>query len=213
MKQKAVLAKDLGIPISSLDNIPQDELYIFPGTPAPSNISEQNVTTSAGPISRSQSYTYHFSQQPAHRVSGGSVKIIDPSTFPIASNFSAAIVTVNPGGMREIHWHPSSDEWTFFIKGQGRATLFEAPSTATTFDYTAGDVGYFPQSNSHYIENTGGEELVFLEVLQAGGFTDIALGQWIASTPRQIVKDTLGLSDGTLGMLKTEKQYVVAGSN
>ncbi|ODM21439.1 hypothetical protein SI65_02283 [Aspergillus cristatus] len=210
---KEVLAKDLGIPISSLDNIPQDELYIFPGTPAPSNISEQNVTTPSGLVPRSQSYTYHFSQQPAHRVAGGSVKIIDPATFPIASNFSAAIVTVNVGGMREIHWHPSSDEWTFFIRGQGRATLFEAPSTATTFDYTAGDVGYFPQSNSHYIENTGDEELVFLEVLQADAFTDIALGQWIASTPRQIVKDTLGLSDGTLGMLKTEKQYVVAGSD
>lgn len=209
--QKEVLAKDLGIPISSLDNIPQDELYIFPGTPAPSNISEQNVTTPAGLVPRSQSYSYHFSQQPAHRVAGGSVKIIDPATFPIASNFSAAIVTVNKGGMREIHWHPSSDEWTFFIKGQGRATLFEAPSTATTFDYTAGDVGYFPQSNSHYIENTGDEDLVFLEVLQADSFTDIALGQWIASTPRQIVKDTLGLSDGTLGMLKTEKQYVVSG--
>lgn len=74
-------------------------------------------------------------------------------------------------------------------------------------------MGYFPQSNSHYIENTGDEELVFLEVLQADAFTDIALGQWIASTPRQIVKDTLGLSDRTLGMLKTEKQYVVAGSD
>lgn len=54
---------------------------------------------------------------------------------------------------------------------------------------------------------------MFLEVLQADAFTDIALGQWIASTPRQIVKDTLGLSDRTLGMLKTEKQYVVAGSD
>lgn len=75
-----------------------------------------------------------------------------------------------------------------------------------------GDVGYFPQSNSHYIENTGNEKLVFLEVLQADVFTDIALGQWIASTPRDIVKKKLGLSDGMLGMLKIEKQYVVAGT-
>lgn len=74
----------------------------------------------------------------------------------------------------------------------------------------ADDVGYFPQSNSHCIENTGDEELVFLEVLQADVFTDIALGQWIASTPRQIVKEKLELSDGMLGMLKMEKQYVVA---
>ncbi|KAJ5081245.1 hypothetical protein N7456_013483 [Penicillium angulare] len=209
---KSVLSKNLGVPVSAFDNIPDDELYIFEGTPAPEDIEEQNVTTQSGVVPRTQSYSYHFSEQPAHEVAGGSVKIVDPLTFPIASNFSAAIVTVHPGGMREIHWHPTSDEWTFFIQGQGRATLFTAPDAATTFDYRAGDVGYFPQSNSHYIENTGDEDLMFVEVLQASQFTDMALGQWLASTPKQIVADTLNLSDSTLSQLKTEKQYVVAGS-
>lgn len=41
---------------------------------------------------------------------------------------------------------------------------------------------------------------------------DIALGQWIGSTPRQIVADTLNLDEDSLKQLKTEKQYVVAGS-
>lgn len=208
--KKEVLAKNLGIPVKSLDNIPQDELYIFPGTKAPKNIDEQNVTTAAGEVPFSQSYSYHFSQQPAHEAEGGSVKIVDPNSFPIAENFSAAIVTVKPGAMREIHWHPSSDEWSFFIKGQGRATLFTAPDTATTFDYHPGDVGYFPQSNSHYVENTGDEDLVFLEVLQTDSFTDISLGQWLGSTPRQIVADTLNLDDETLDKLKSEKQYIVS---
>ncbi|KAE8155228.1 RmlC-like cupin domain-containing protein [Aspergillus avenaceus] len=208
----SVLSKNFDLPLADFSTIPQEELYIFPGTPAPKDISAQNVTTEAGLLPKSQSYSYHFSAQPAHLVSGGSVKIIDPATFPVASNFAAAIVTVQPGGMREIHWHPSSDEWTFFIEGSARATLFTAPSTATTFDYRAGDVGYFPQSNSHYIENTGDGDLVFLEVLQADRFSDVALGQWIGSTPRQIVKDTLALADETLDKLKTEKQYVVAGN-
>ncbi|KAJ5729587.1 uncharacterized protein N7483_004095 [Penicillium malachiteum] len=208
----SVLAKDLGVPVSAFDNIPDDELYIFQGTPAPEDIEEQNVTTASGVVPRTQSYSYHFSEQPAHEVAGGSVKIVDPLTFPIAENFSAAIVTVHPGGMREIHWHPTSDEWTFFIEGQGRATLFTAADSATTFDYRAGDVAYFPQSNSHYIENTGDSDLVFVEVLQATEFTDMALGQWLASTPRQIVKDTLNLSKETLASLNTTKQYVVAGN-
>lgn len=84
--------------------------YIFKGTPAPTDIEEQNITTPAGLVPRSQSYSYHFSEQPAHEVAGGSVKIVDPLTFPVASNFSAAVVTDNPGGMREIQWHPTSDE-------------------------------------------------------------------------------------------------------
>jgi oxalate decarboxylase family bicupin protein len=168
---KEVLAKNLGTTIAAFDDIPDDELYIFQGTAAPEDIEEQNVTTTAGIVPRAESYTYHFSEQDAHEVAGGSVKIVDPATFPIASNFSAAVVTVQPGGMREIHWHPSSDEWTFFISGQGRATLFTAPNAATTFDFRAGDVGYFPKSNSHYIENTGDEDLMFVEVLQATQFT------------------------------------------
>lgn len=169
--QREVLSKNFGVDVSAFDKIPDDELYIFKGTPAPADIEEQNVTTTSGLIPRALSYSYHFSEQPAHEVAGGSVKIVDPLNFPIASNFSAAIVTVHPGGMREIHWHPTSDEWTFFISGQGRATLFTAPNSATTFDYSGGDVGYFPKSNSHYIENTGDGDLVFVEVLQAPEFT------------------------------------------
>jgi len=122
-------------------------------------------------LPKAQSYSYHFSEQPAHEVPGGSVKIVDPLTFPIASNFSAALVTVKPGALREIHWHPSSDEWSFFIQGQGRGTLFAAPDTATTFDFRAGDVAYFPKSHSHYIENTGDIDLIFVEVLQADHFS------------------------------------------
>ncbi|OJJ97618.1 hypothetical protein ASPACDRAFT_62606 [Aspergillus aculeatus ATCC 16872] len=205
---KSVLAKNFDLPVAAFDDIPEDELYIFPGTPAPANISEQNVTGTAGIVPQSQSYSYHFSEQPAHEVEGGSVKIVDPLTFPVADNFAAAVVTVHPGGMREIHWHPTSDEWTFFIQGQGRATLFTAPSTATTFDFRAGDVGYFPQSNSHYIENTGDEDLVFVEVLQADQFSDVSLGQWIGSTPKQIVADTLRLPQSALDRLKTEKMLL-----
>ena len=93
-------------------------------------------------------------------------------------------------------------------------------------------MGYFPQSNSHYIENTRDEDLVLLEVLQTEAFAgeffilqlftggvwvmltvvDISLGQWIGSTPRQIVADTLNLSEDTLNKLKSEKQYVVSGN-
>jgi hypothetical protein len=41
----------------------------------------------------------------------------------------------------------------------------------------------------------------------------MALGQWIGSTPKQIIADTLNLSNDTLNALKTEKQLIVAGSS
>jgi oxalate decarboxylase/phosphoglucose isomerase-like protein (cupin superfamily) len=48
-----------------------------------------------------------------------------------------------------------------------------APQSSGTFDYTAGDVGYIPASNFHYIENTATEYVIFLEVLKQGRLTDI----------------------------------------
>ncbi|KAF2095741.1 Bicupin, oxalate decarboxylase/oxidase [Rhizodiscina lignyota] len=211
---KSVLSQNLGVPISAFDGIPPGELFIFPGTAAPSDIEKQNVTNSNGVIPKSATYSYHFSKQEPLDVAGGSVKIIDPQSFPIADMVSAALVTVAPGAMREIHWHPTSDEWTFFLYGQGRATLFTAEDSANTFDFSSGDVGYFPQSNSHYVQNTGDVDLVLLEVLKADHFSDIALGQWIATTPPQIVEDTLNLSSATVKALSKakEKQYVIPSS-
>ncbi|KAL7756035.1 hypothetical protein ACKLNR_013028 [Fusarium oxysporum f. sp. zingiberi] len=207
----SVLAKNFETETTAFDNIPKDELYIFNGTPAPKDIEKQNVTGSAGALTGNGSYTYHWSQQKPHTVPGGSVKIIDPTTFPIAKGFSAALVVVQPGALREIHWHTTSDEWSYFLQGSGRITVFKAASSARTFDFTAGGVGYIPAANSHYVENTGTEDLVFLEVLQAPKFSDVSVAQWLALTPKQIVKDHLKVSDKFLDSLPKEKAFIKTG--
>lgn len=171
---KAVMAKDLRVDISALDNVPSGQLYIFPGTPAPTNISAQNVTGPAGAIPQSGSYSYHFSQQQPLEVPGGTVKILDPATFPTASKFATALFTLKPGAMRELHWHTTSDEWSYFLQGQGRLTVYVAPQSSRTFDFQAGDVGYVPVPYAHYVENTGTEDLIYLGKLQTTRLPDSA---------------------------------------
>jgi len=191
------------------------QLFIFPGTPAPTNISAQNVTSPGGFESGNNSYTFHWSKLPnTHEIEGGSsVKVLDPTSFPIASMFSAALVTIAPGAMREIHWH-SSDEWNFFLKGKARITVYAAQGNARTLDYNPGSVGYIPMDMTHYIQNTGNETVIMLEMLQADHFSDISVAQWLALTPHQIVQDTLSLSAETVDNFPVEKQYIVpAASN
>ncbi|KAK2060036.1 oxalate decarboxylase family bicupin [Colletotrichum caudatum] len=208
----SVLSKNFKADVSAFDKIPKDQLYIFNGTPPPKDIQEQNQTSSAGSLLGADSYTYHWSQQKPYEVPGGSVKILDPQTFPIASNFSSALVVVQPGAMREIHWHTTSDEWNYFLQGSGRITIFEAPEASRTFDFTAGDIGYIRVGDSHYIENTGTEDVVFLEVLQAPRFSDISVAQWLALTPKQVVKDTLNLPDDVIDSLPREKEFIKLGN-
>jgi len=104
------------------------------------------VTGPAGPSDQPNTlYTYHFSQQKPLDIPGaGSVKIVDSTTFPAAADISAALVTIKPGAMREMHWHLQSDEWNFFIQGSARITIYQAPASSQTFDYGPGDVGYIP---------------------------------------------------------------------
>ncbi|KAL8715425.1 MAG: hypothetical protein Q9220_000759 [cf. Caloplaca sp. 1 TL-2023] len=207
---KSVLAKDLRTDVSAFANLPPNQLYIFPGTPAPPSLAAQNITGPAGSIITNP-YTYHWSQQEPYIVPGGSVKILDPTTFPIAYNFSVALVVVQPGAMREIHWHTDSDEWNFFIAGSARITVCSAPVSSRTFDFTTGDVGYVPYPDTHYIENTGDVDVVYLEVLQAPKFTDISVSQWLGLTPPQVVKDTLHLPDDLVDRLPKYKSYIVPG--
>ncbi|KAK8255713.1 RmlC-like cupin domain-containing protein [Phyllosticta capitalensis] len=208
---RSVLAKNFRTDLQALANIPEEQLYIFPGTPAPKDISEQNVTGPAGSIPVRDSYSYHLSAQEPYRVPGGTVKIIDPKSFPIASNFAAALFTVEPGAMRELHWHTTSDEWSFFLSGQGRVTVFDAPESSRTFDFAAGDVGYVPVPDSHYIENTGNETLTYLEVLLAPVYNDISVAQWLGLTPSQIVKDHLNVDDAFISKLPKTKQFILPG--
>jgi oxalate decarboxylase len=153
-----------------------------------------------------------FAQNPI-KVAGGQVRIVDSSNFPAATTIAAALVEVEPGGMRELHWHPNTDEWQYHISGYGRMTVFASGGKARTFDYQAGDVGYVPFAMGHYIENTGDEPLRFLEMFRSSYFADISLNQWMALTPPELVQAHLNLDQSTMAALHKEKLIVVSSQH
>lgn len=124
---------------------------------------------------------------------GGTVRITDTSNFPISKTTAAAHVTIKEGGLREMHWHPNADEWSFFLKGHARVTIFASDGRARTFNYQAGDVGIVPKNNAHYVENIGEGEVEMLEMFRAAKFEDFSTEQWLANTPGYIVSDHLNL--------------------
>ncbi|EIW57501.1 oxalate decarboxylase [Trametes versicolor FP-101664 SS1] len=202
---KEVIAKNFQTSISAFDHIPAQQLYIFPSTPPPDN--NQVPKSPQGTIPNP--FTFSLSQVKATELSGGTVKIVDSSTFTAATAISASEITVEPGAMRELHWHPTQDEWTFFISGQGRVTLFASSGNSRTFDYEAGDVGFVPASFGHFVENTGNTTLHFLEIFNSGRVQDISLSQWLALTPPDLVKAHLQISDETISHLSKTKPIVV----
>jgi oxalate decarboxylase len=141
---------------------------------------------------------------------GGRVRIVDSSNFPASTTIAAALVEVDPGGMRELHWHPNADEWQYYLAGSARMTVFAAEGTANTFDYQAGDVGYVPFPMGHYVENTGGQPLRFLEMFRSDRYASVSLDQWLALTPAQLVREHLPIDQRTITALR-KRQAIVVG--
>jgi oxalate decarboxylase len=81
---------------------------------------------------------------PTKRTSGGETHVVDSHNFPVSKNIAAALVTVKPGGLRELHWHPTASEWQYYIAGKGRMTVFSPDGPARTMDFNANDVGFVP---------------------------------------------------------------------
>jgi oxalate decarboxylase len=206
---REVLAKNFGVAADAFADIPLDvdySRYIFAGT-VPPKLSEDAVESPAGGVPQSFSYNPE-AQEPIQAV-GGRVRIVDSTNFPVSKTIAAALVEIDPGAMREMHWHPTTDEWQFYLSGQARMTVFAATGKARTFDYRAGDVGYVPQKMGHYIENTGGETVRFLEMFRSDRFADVSLAQWMGLTPPELVRAHLNLAAEIVAGFPRTKPIVV----
>lgn len=203
---KDVLSANFGVPINTFDYIPSKQVYIYQDK-VPGSLESEKIESPYGTIP--QSFTHKLLAQEPMKMPGGSVRIVDSTNFPVSQNIAAALVEVEPGAMRELHWHPNNDEWQYYLSGQGRMTVFTGNGAARTFDYRAGDVGYVPFANGHYIQNTGDQPLWFLEMFKSDRFVDVSLNQWMALTPRDLVKSNLHVGPQLLDVLNKVKHPVV----
>jgi oxalate decarboxylase len=196
-----VLAKNFRISEANLKNLPGKELYIFPA-PRPGPLSGDQIS-GAGPVPKT--FSHRLLRQAPSRMAGGTVRIVDSTIFPGSRTIAAALVELEPGALRELHWHPNADEWQYYIEGEGHMTVFGSESKARTFDYRSGDVGYVPFAMGHYIENTGSGPLRFLEMFRSDCYADLSLNQWLALTPRVLVEAHLRIGGEVISALSPAK--------
>jgi oxalate decarboxylase len=204
-----VLSKNFGVAELALKNLPKQELFIFqtavPGTLA----ADQRAA--AGALGKSSSdFAFRTMEMPPTKsTKGGEVRIVDSSTFKASTNVAMAMVTVHPGGLRELHWHPNADEWQYYIAGKGRMTVVSTGNRARTMEFQAGDVGYVEKTLLHYIENTGDTDLIFLEMFKSGFYQDLSLSEWLTHTPPELVMAHLRIDKATLDALPKEEVVVI----
>lgn len=101
---KDVLAKNFGVSPDVFADVPSKFPYILNGT-----VSADAAKVPEGTLKGNSSYVYHTYKHPSEPVPGhgGTLRKIDSRNFPISQTIAAAIVELEPKGLRELHWHPN----------------------------------------------------------------------------------------------------------
>ncbi len=192
-----VLAQNFGVPAETFKHIPLHDLWIFQGKqPGPLAVDQAAVASGGTPP---HPFTFSLTgTKPVKENASGRIQLADSRTFTASTTIAAAIETIKPGALRRMHWHPNADEWQYWIKGQGRMTVFNAGPRAQTIDFKPGDVGVVPKSQGHYIQNTGSEEIQMLIIFKAPEYQEVDLADWLTHAPPELVAQHLNIDPAVI---------------
>jgi oxalate decarboxylase len=205
---REVLAKNFRVSEQAFQNVPKEELFIFK-TDVPGAL-ENDQRVASGSLARSPiNFAFRTLDMPATKsTKGGDVRVVDSSNFKVTTT-SMALVTVHPGGLRELHWHQNADEWQYYIAGRGRMTVISTGNKARTMDFQAGDVGYVEKTLLHYVENIGDSDLVFLEMFKSPVFQDLSFTEWLTHTPAELVMAHLKIDRAAYDAIPRSKAVIL----
>ena len=181
---KHLMAKNFGMPESTFDGFPKKEVYFAQGAVPPEKPAKPLAGWKLPPLT----HKYRLLANPP-RVNnkGGRLWLVDSSAFPISKTVTGAILELDPGGLRELHWHPTADEWQYVLEGQISVTLFGSGGRYRIETLDKGDVGYIPQGYGHSLENVGGNTCRVLIGFDSGIYEEIDLSEWIAGNPPDVL--------------------------
>jgi oxalate decarboxylase len=205
-----VLGKNFGQPVEVFKNIPLHNRWIYQGKSAAPSLPAVEAEMAAVAGKPPNPFVFRLGDmQPNRETRSGSVRIADSTNFLVSKTIAASMVTIKPGGMREMHWHPNADEWLYILKGTGRATVFNTGPAAVTTNFHPGDIGYVKKALGHYLENTSDGDLVYMEVFRADRFEEVSLSDWLAHSPVEMVAETLNLDPSVVKQFPRNRPDIV----
>jgi oxalate decarboxylase len=183
---------------------------------ADETIPTQNIETSVRDAATMPEFRFPLNEQPERVLPGGSAREATAVQFPVSKNIAAVLMTLKPGGLRELHWHANAAEWAYVIEGNVRVTVVDPQGGIEIADFGPGDIWYFPRGHAHSIQGLGlgPDQAKFLLVFDNGYFSEFAtfsFSDWLAHTPKEIVAKSLTVPASDLIDLPDKEVYIVQG--
>jgi oxalate decarboxylase len=167
----------------------------------------------------SQSHLFHLGAAPVNTYDGGSFQQADEDSFPILTGQAASVVllTLQPGGIREPHWHPSAWELNLVTSGVAAWVVIDGNGNHESFDQHVGDVVFAPQGSFHYFENRGPAEMKIVIIQNTStpeAKDNIGIGESLSKLPSRVLSVVFGVPADTFNSFKKfDKSIVILRSH
>jgi oxalate decarboxylase len=147
-------------------------------------------------------------------VGGNSAREATVKQLPISKGIAGVSMRLEPGGIRELHWHATAAEWAFVIEGRCRTTVIDPEGHAETNDFDPGDIWYFPRGHGHTIQCLGDKPCHFVLIFDNGYFSEFgtfSVTDWIGHAPHSLLSKNLGLPEEAFDKFPTKEVYFARG--
>jgi len=135
--------------------------------------------------------------------------------LPISKGIAGVSMRLEPGAMRELHWHATAAEWAFVLEGRVRTTVVDPSGLAETNDFDPGDVWYFPRGHGHMLQCLGDKPCHFILIFDNGYFSEFgtfSITDWVGHTPPALLAKNFGLPEAAFATFPKEEVYFARGN-
>jgi oxalate decarboxylase len=194
---RPIVSRNMQLPEGVVARLPKGEVYIAQGKVPkfPEPFLNQKLQPSQ------LTHQYRLGASAPRRFAGGELRIVSSAEFPIQTTLTSALMDLEPGALREMHWHPNSDEWQYYTKGRARVGIFGAHGRVETAEFGRGDVGFIPQGFGHWVEQIGSDATQAVLLFNNPLYTEISLSQWLAANPARLIEDNFGVTSEVIEKL------------
>jgi oxalate decarboxylase len=139
---------------------------------------------------------FSLTNKKPERYPGGTLREMAAADFPAIPNMASALMELEPGGMRGLHWHKTAAEMGYVLGGRGVLTVIDAQNNSEVGLIKEGDLYYVPVGFAHSLVCLGGQPCKLMLVYDDGITVESNANHatdWIKSERAEILTTILGI--------------------